>query len=99
MVTEFESMMMALSPCSNEQTTAGPNTICRIIERVGNEGEDMHSRKVAATLVLMLCVSLAPLVSGTSARAVPSCSNESASTFATQVPVDDGECSNYRWAC
>ena len=52
----------------------------------------MHSRKVAAVLVLMLCVSLAPLVSGTSARAAPSCSNESTTTFASQVPVDDGEC-------
>ena len=52
----------------------------------------MHSRKVAAVLVLMLCVSLAPLASGTSARAAPSCSSESATTFASQVPVDDGEC-------
>ena len=52
----------------------------------------MHSRKVAAVLVLMLCVSLAPLASGTSARAAPSCSNESTTTFASQVPVDDGEC-------
>jgi len=52
----------------------------------------MHSRKVAAVLVLMLCVSLAPLASSTSARAAPSCSSESATTFASQVPVDDGEC-------
>ena len=52
----------------------------------------MHSKKVAAVLVLMLCVSLAPLASGTSGRAAPSCSSESATTFASQVPVDDGEC-------
>ena len=52
----------------------------------------MHSRKVAAVLVLMLCVSFAPLASSTSARATPSCSSESATTFASQVPVDDGEC-------
>ncbi len=52
----------------------------------------MHSRKVAAVLVLMLCVSFAPLASSTSARAAPSCSSESATTFASQVPVDDGEC-------
>ena len=52
----------------------------------------MHSRKVAVVLVLMLCVSLAPLASSTSARAAPSCSSESSTTFASQVPVDDGEC-------
>ena len=52
----------------------------------------MHSRKVAAVLVLMLCVSFAPLASSTSARATPSCSSESATTFSSQVPVDDGEC-------
>ena len=52
----------------------------------------MHSRKVVAVLVLMLCVSFAPLASSTSARAAPSCSSESATTFASQVPVDDGEC-------
>lgn len=52
----------------------------------------MHSRKVVAVLALVICMSLAPLVSGTSARAVPSCSTESSSTFASQVPVDDGEC-------
>jgi hypothetical protein len=52
----------------------------------------MHSRKVTVVLVLMLCVSLAPLASSTSARAAPSCSSESATTFASQVPVDDGEC-------
>ena len=52
----------------------------------------MHSRKVAAVLVLMLCVSFAPLASSTSARAAPSCSSESATTFSSQVPVDDGEC-------
>ena len=52
----------------------------------------MHSKKVIAVLVLMLCVSLAPLASSTSGRAAPSCSSESATTFASQVPVDDGEC-------
>ena len=52
----------------------------------------MHSRKVGAVLALVISMSLAPLASGTSARAVPSCSTESSSTFASQVPVDDGEC-------
>ena len=52
----------------------------------------MHSRKVFAVLIIMLCVPLLPLASGTSARAAPSCSSESATTFASQVPVDDGEC-------
>ena len=52
----------------------------------------MHWKKVAVVLVLMLCLSLAPLASGASGRAAPSCSSESASTFASQVPVDDGEC-------
>ena len=52
----------------------------------------MQSRKVAVVLLLMLCMSLSQLASGTSARAAPSCSNESATTFASQVPVDDGEC-------
>ena len=52
----------------------------------------MHSRKAIAVLTLLLCVSLMPLVSSTSGRAIPSCSSESASTFPSQVPVDDGEC-------
>ena len=38
MVTEFESIMKALSLSSSEPTTVGFNTICRIIERVGKEG-------------------------------------------------------------
>ena len=52
----------------------------------------MHSRKVLAVLIIMLGMSLSPLASGTSARAAPSCTSESAATFASQVPVDDGEC-------
>ena len=52
----------------------------------------MHWRKVAVALFLMLCVSLAPLASSTSGRAAPSCSSKSATAFASQVPVDDGEC-------
>ena len=52
----------------------------------------MHSRKVAVALILMLCVSLAPLALSTSGRAAPSCSSKSATAFASQVPVDDGEC-------
>ena len=52
----------------------------------------MHSRKVVVVLIIMLCVPLVPLASSTSARAVPSCSSESTTTFASQVPVDDGEC-------
>ncbi len=52
----------------------------------------MQSRQVVAVLIIMLCVPLAPFASGTSARATPSCTTESATTFASQVPVDDGEC-------
>ena len=52
----------------------------------------MQSRHVIAVLIIMLCVPLAPFASSTSARAAPSCTSESASTFASQVPVDDGEC-------
>lgn len=52
----------------------------------------MHSRKAIAVLTLLLCVSLMPLVSSTSGRAIPSCSSESVSAFPSQVPVDDGEC-------
>ena len=99
MVTEFESMMMALSPCSSEQTTVGLNTICRIIERVGNEGEYMHSKKVAAVLVLMLCVSLAPLASGTSGRAAPSCSSESGQHLLRKYLLMTGSVSNYHSVC
>ena len=52
----------------------------------------MQSRHVIAVLLIMLCVPFAPFASSTSGRAVPSCTSESASTFASQVPVDDGEC-------
>ena len=52
----------------------------------------MQSRHVIAVLIIMLCVPLAPFASSTSGRATPSCTSESASTFASQVPVDDGEC-------
>ena len=52
----------------------------------------MQSRHVVAVLIIMLCVPLAPFASGTTARATPSCTSESATTFASQVPVDDGEC-------
>ena len=52
----------------------------------------MQSRHVIAVLIIMLCVPLAPFASSTSGRAAPSCTSESASTFASQVPVDDGEC-------
>ena len=52
----------------------------------------MQSRHVIAVLLIMLCVPLAPFASSTSGRAAPSCTSESASTFASQVPVDDGEC-------
>ena len=52
----------------------------------------MQSRHVIAVLIIMLCVPLAPFASSTSARAAPSCTSESASVFASQVPVDDGEC-------
>ena len=52
----------------------------------------MQSRHVVAVLIIMLCVPLAPFASGTTARATPSCTSESAATFASQVPVDDGEC-------
>ena len=52
----------------------------------------MQSRYVVAVLIIMLCVPLAPFATGTTARATPSCTSESAATFASQVPVDDGEC-------
>lgn len=52
----------------------------------------MQSRHVIAVLIIMLCVPLAPFASSTSGRVAPSCTSESASTFASQVPVDDGEC-------
>ena len=78
-------------PSSKHLQVVGFSTICRIIERVGKEGKYMHSRKVAVALILMLCVSLAPLASSTSGRAAPSCSSKSATAFASQVPVDDGE--------
>ena len=65
-------------------------TIASLKEYV--EGKAMHSRKAIAVLTLLLCVSLMPLVSSTSGRAIPSCSSESGSAFPSQVPVDDGEC-------
>ena len=52
----------------------------------------MQSRHVVAVLLIMLFVPLAPFASSNSARAVPSCTSENATTFASQVPVDDGEC-------
>ena len=70
----------------------GCNTNYRILDLVCREGKAMHSRKAIAVLTLLLCVSLMPLVSSTSGRAIPSCSSESVSAFPSQVPVDDGEC-------
>ena len=52
----------------------------------------MQSKHVIAVLILLLCVPFVPIASSTSARVTPSCTSESATTFASQVPVDDGEC-------